>query len=78
MDIIEITKKDGTVEKMEVVSIYMRSDSPYNYIIYRSLETNEYYTGKYIGEKLVKLDTNLDKQELEYAHGVFESLVGGE
>ena len=78
MDIIEITKKDGTVEKMEVVSIYARSDSPYNYIIYRSLETNEYYTGKYIGEKLVKLDTKLDNKEMEYAHGVFEALVGGE
>ena len=78
MDIIEITKKDGTVEKMEVVSIYMRSDKPYNYIIYRSLETNQYYTGKYIGEKLVKLDTNLDKEEMEYAHGVFNALVGGE
>lgn len=78
MDIIEITKKDGTVEKMEVVSIYIRSDKPYNYIIYRSLETNQYYTGKYIGEKLVKLDTNLDKEEMEYAHGVFKSLVGGE
>ena len=76
MDYITITKTNGTKEVMEVVTIFNRTDSVYNYIIYKSLDKDNYYTGKYIGDNIVNIDTNLDKEEIEYANGVYSALVG--
>lgn len=75
MDYIYITKEDNTVEKMEAVTIFNISYSDYNYIIYRSLVTGDYYAGKYIGDNVSDLDTNLNSFEIKCVSGVFDALV---
>lgn len=75
MDYIKVTKDNGEEELMEVVTIFNKSNSNYNYIIYKS-KNNDYYTGKYLGEDIVDLDVNLDYEEMEYAKGIFSALVG--
>ena len=75
MDFIKVTKDNGDEELMEVVTIFNKSNSNYNYIIYKSHD-NEYFTGKYLGEDIVDLDVNLDYEEMEYAKGIFSALVG--
>lgn len=76
MDYITITKTNGTKEVMEVVTIFNRTDSDYNYIIYKTLDNSKYFTGKYKGENIVNIDTDLDEEEMEYAKGVFKAVVG--
>ena len=77
MDYIFITKSDNTVEKMEAVTIFNISNSDYNYIIYKSLKTGDYYAGKYLGDDIGDLDTNLNAFEIKCVSGVFDSLVSG-
>lgn len=76
MDYITVTKDNGKMEVMEVVTIFNKSNSKYNYIIYRTLDNSNYYTAKYMGNEIVDLDTNLDEEEIEYANGIFNALVG--
>lgn len=77
MDYINIMKSNGQNEVMEVVTIYNMSNSKYNYIIYKSLITGDYYAGKYLGDNVSDLDTDLESFEIEFVSGVFDSLVGG-
>lgn len=77
MDYIYITKDDNTIEKMEAVTVFNVSNSNYNYIIYKSLITGDYFAGKYLGNDLSDLDTDLESFEIELVSGVFDSLVGG-
>ena len=44
MDYIIVTKDNGEEEVMEVVTIFNRSDSDYNYIIYTNLSNIFCYT----------------------------------
>ena len=76
MDYITVTKDNGEIEAMEVVAIFNKSDSDYNYIIYKSLNGDDYYTAKYIGEEIANLDVNLDEEETKYTTGIFKALVG--
>ena len=76
MDYITITKENGENEVMEVVTIFNKSDSDYNYIIYKSLDSNVYYTGKYNGDTVVDLNTDLSEEEKKYANGILKGLVG--
>jgi len=76
MDYIYIVKENNEMEKMEVVTIYNMSNSEYNYIIYKSLVNNNCYIGKYIGTDVSDLDTNLTVEELNYAKGIYDALVG--
>ena len=76
MDYINIMKSNGQNEVMEVVTIYNMSSSKYNYIIYKSLDNKEYYTGKYIGNDIVDLNTDLSEEEKVYAEGILNGLVG--
>lgn len=76
MDYIYITKEDNTTEKMEVVTIFNISNSDYNYIIYKSINNTDYYVGKYVGNDICNLETDLTDIEMNYANGVFEALVG--
>ena len=76
MDYINIMKSNGQNEVMEVVTIYNMSNSEYNYIIYKSLDNKEYYTGKYIGNDIVDLNTDLSEEEKVYAEGILNGLVG--
>jgi hypothetical protein len=77
VDYIYITKDDNTIEKMEAVTVFNVSNSNYNYIIYKSLITGDYFAGKYLGNDLSDLDTDLESFEIELVSGVFDSLVGG-
>lgn len=77
MDYIYITKEDNTIEKMEAVTVFNISNSEYNYIIYKSLITGDYYAGKYLGDDISDLDTNLNSFEIRCVSGVFDSLVSG-
>lgn len=76
MDYITVTKDNGENEIMEVVTIFNKSESNYNYIIYKSLNTNDYYTAKYLGNDVVDLDTNLTDEEKKYANAILGTLVG--
>ncbi len=76
MDYINIMKSNGQNEVMEVVTIFNMSNSEYNYIIYKSLDNKEYYTGKYIGNDIVELNTDLSEEEKVYAEGILNGLVG--
>lgn len=77
MDYIYIIKNNNEMEKMEVVTIYNVSNSDYNYIIYKSLDDNDnYYVGKYMGDAVNELVTDLSDEERNYAQGVYEALVG--
>ena len=76
MDYIYITKEDNSIEKMEAVTIFNISNSNYNYIIYKSLITGDYYAGKYFGDDMSDLDTDLNSFEIECVSGVFDSLIG--
>ena len=76
MDYIIVKKDNGEEEKMEVVSIYNMENSDYNYIIYRSLINDEYYTAKYKGNDVVDLDTDLSKEEEIYADSILRAIVG--
>ena len=75
MDYITVSLEDGRKEKMEVVTIYEMSNSYYHYIIYRDVQ-NHYYVGKYLGEAIVELNTNLDENEMVFAQGILDGLVG--
>lgn len=74
MDTIVITKENGEKETMEVVSIFEKSDSPFHYIIYKNKE--DYFIGKYIGENVCNLRTDLDETELNYSNKIFSVMVG--
>lgn len=76
MDYITITKDNGELEAMEVVTIFNRTNSNYNYIIYKTLNGDNYYTAKYLGNEMVDIDTNLNEEEIKYANGIFNALVG--
>lgn len=76
MDYITVTKDNGDMEVMEVVTIFNKSNSKYNYIIYKTLDDSNYYTAKYLGNEMVDLETNLDAEEMKYANGILNALVG--
>jgi len=77
MDSIYIIKDNNEMEKMEVVTVFNISNSDYNYIIYKPLDNNDdYYVGKYIGDNLSDLITDLSVDELNYAKGIYDALVG--
>lgn len=75
MDYVVILKSDGTEEKMEVVSIFDKSDSQYHYIIYKS-KLGEYYAGKYLQDDISDLSVDFDPIEWEYVNGIFQFLTG--
>ena len=75
MDVISILKENGQSEDMEVVTIFDMNNSQYHYVIYKSLQ-GEYFVGKFLGEDVVDLVTDLSSMELEYAKGILGGLVG--
>ena len=77
MDYIYIIKENNEMEQMEVVTVYNVSGSDYNYIIYKSLDdSSKYYVGKYMGDAVNELVTDLSEEERIYAQGVYDALVG--
>ena len=76
MDYIYVIDDENKKEKMEVVSIFNFEDSNYNYIIYKSLLKEEYFIGKYQGDNITLLDTNLNEKELNFANNILNTLIG--
>lgn len=75
MDTVVVDNKNGKKEEMEAVTIFEIPNSEFHYIIYRSMDGNEYYVAKYIGESKVNLITDLDASEMEYAMGILKGVV---
>lgn len=74
-DLIQINDSEGNVLDFEIVSIYQIENSDYNYIIYRSLDEQDYYIAKYKGSNIVDLDTNLNEKELEIGNKILEGVL---
>lgn len=74
-DYIDIYNEDGTIEKMEAVTIFNLEGYDYNYIIYRTLDAKHYFVAKYIGDEIVDLDTNLSTEEMNLANKILESII---
>lgn len=75
MDTINVTLSDGSLEEMEVVSIFDTSFSSYHYIIYRN-HNNEYFIGKYLEDPMKDFYTQISSYEMEFAQGILDGLVG--
>lgn len=75
-DYIDIYKKDGTTEKMEVVATFDIEKYKSHYIIYKSIEDkNKYYAASYTGDiKNSYLNTNLTDEEKKDILEIFNSL----
>lgn len=74
-DYIDVTDNIGNKLKMEVISIFKLENYPFNYIVYKELDNSHYYAGKYTGDSIVDLDTNLSNEELELINDLFEGEV---
>ena len=75
MDYIYVYNEKNEEEKMEVVLIYEIPNNKYHYIIYRTMDGKNYYTGKYEGEEIVDLNTDLDSNEMEFANKVLKGVL---
>ena len=79
-DYIFITKKDGSIEKMEAVATFRLEESSKDCIIYKSLVNKKYYAASY--DKNVgysKLDTNFTEKEKKQLMIIFNELkLGGD
>ena len=75
MDYIYVYNENNEKEKMEVVLIFDMPGQEYHYIIYRSMDKNNYYVGKYIGEEIVDLITDLNSKEIEFANSILKGVL---
>ena len=76
MDYIYVYNENDEKKKMEVVSIFDLTDNEYKYIIYKPLDKLEYFIGKYKGNKIVDLETDLSDLEMELANAVLKKVLG--
>ena len=74
-DYIDIYNENGTIEKMEAVTIFKLDGYDYNYIIYRTLDKKHYYVAKYIGEEIVDLNTDLSEDEMKLPNKILDSII---
>ena len=65
-DYIEIIDEDGREETYELVSTFNIEGYSGNYVVYKSLDTDKLYLAKYNGMNISELDTNLNKEEIEF------------
>lgn len=79
-DYITITKKDGSLEKMEVVATFRLESTAKDCIIYKSLQEEKYYAASYESDLDCSiLNTDFSETEKEQLNKIFEALnYGGE
>lgn len=77
-DYIDVINDSGNTIKMEVVTIFKLNSYDFNYIIYKEIDDSHYYIGKYKGNDIVNLDTNLSSKELELANFILEGVIKDE
>lgn len=76
MDYIYVYDDNNNKIKMEVVIVFDISDSKYHYIIYRSLDKEHTYYGKYLGDSITDLITDLTEKEMLIVNTIYEELEG--
>ena len=79
-DYIVITKEDGILEQMEIVATFRLEETSKDYIIYKSLNSNDehYYAASYDKDTdYSNLDTNFSEREKEQLNKIFETLKYG-
>lgn len=76
MDKMKLTKNDGTIEEIEIVTTFKIDKYNNDYIIYKS--NNKYYAARYYEKNNnIDLDTNLTKEEKQSLEEVFDKLHKG-
>ena len=73
-DLIEITDKNNNKRKVELITKFKLEGYEYNYIIYREIDKSHTYIAKYEGDEIVKLNTDLSKQELALAEMIYKGV----
>ena len=76
---ITITKDDGSLEKMEILTVFKLEDTGKDYVFYKD-DLGKFYAASYGGDlEFAVLDTNLTDEEKEKLNNVFSELyIGGE
>lgn len=74
-DYVEIIDDKGLIRKCEVIIRFYSEDNDINYIVYK--DNNNYYASKY-NEKtnISKMDTSLDKEELNVLEKLLNNFLG--
>lgn len=71
-DYIEIIDDEGREETYELVSTFRLEGYSSNYVVYKNIDNDKYYIGKYNGLNISDLDTNLTREEIDLVKGIFE------
>lgn len=77
-DYIDVYNDNGNKEQMEVVCTFNLEGYDYNYIIYKTLDSSHYYIGKYKGDSIVNLETNLSEKEFTLAEKILEGVLNND
>lgn len=77
-DYIDVYDDNGNKEQMEVICTFNLEGYDYTYIIYKTLDSSHYYIGKYKGENLVDIDTNLSEKEYNLAEKILEGVLNND
>lgn len=76
-DYVEIINSDGLIKKCEVIIRFYSEDNDTHYIVYK--DRDEYYVAKYDDKKEIsKVDTNLEKDELDILGKLLNKFLGEE
>jgi len=78
-DIISVDKEDGTSELMEVISTFKLKTSGKDCMIYKSVESGDYFAAAYDGEgDEGDFNTDFTPEEVEELNKVFDEIVNSE
>ena len=73
----EITKTDGSVEKMEILAKFELEEFKKTYILYCDVKRSHYYAASCLDDsEFTDLDTNLSIEEKNALNNVFLALRG--
>ncbi len=78
-NVISVDKEDGSSELMEVVSTFKLKSTGKNCMIYKSLETGDYFAASFEGDSINgEFNTDFTPQEVDELNKVFDELVNDE
>ncbi len=77
-DIISVDKEDGSSELMEVISTFKLKTTGKKCMIYKSVETGDYFAASYEGEDFGDFNTDFTPEEVEELNKVFDEIVNSE
>ena len=77
-NIISVDKEDGSSELMEVISTFKLESTGKDCMIYKSVESGDYFAASYEGEgDYGNFNTDFSDEEIEELNKVFDALVNG-